>query len=102
MKKEDLFNILDRGHHSSKFEDLFVGSPGLIVDFRSPVSIPEFEDENTTYPLLVDDYSDTVADDSPLPFRYIIHIPDSWHIHCISFVEELASHHASDNLWMYL
>lgn len=102
MTKEDFFKILDRGHHTSEFESLFIGTPGLIVDFRAPMPIREFDDANSTYPLYVDDCSDTVADDSPLPFRYIIHIPDSWHFHCIPFLEEMDSHHANDDLWMYL
>jgi hypothetical protein len=50
----------------------------------------------------VEDFSDTVPDGSPLPFRYIIHIPSSWHFHCIPFLEELGLHHANDNLWMSL
>ena len=102
MKKEQFFGIMDRGYHSSEFADRSVGSPELIVDFRSAKPIREFDDRDADflYPLYVEDYSYTVPDGSPLPFRYIIHIPDSWSN--IPFLEELRRHSANDNLWMYL
>lgn len=106
MKKDEFFKIMDRGYPKSKYADRSVGAPELIVDFRSSSFVPEFEDENAeypvnaAYPLYVEDRSDTVPDGSPLPFRYIIHIPDSWSN--IPFLEELRRHGANDNLWMYL
>lgn len=102
MTKAEFFKIMDRGHHRSEFTDRSIGSPELVVDFRSPMPIPEFEDDNNTYPIVVEDFSYQIPDGSPLPFRYIIRIPDSWLRHCIAFLEELGTHRAKDNLWMYL
>ena len=73
---------------------LFVGTKKQAQD--------SIKEEANTYPIVVEDFSYQIPDGSPLPFRYIIRIPDSWLRHCIAFLEELGTHRAKDNLWMYL
>lgn len=90
MTKSELYEILDKGMHTTMYErGPYIGTPHLLIDFRSPVEVPEFADggDSTIYA----DYR--WWEENPncsCPHRYVLWMPKQWDT--AEFQGELAKH----------
>ena len=90
MTKSELYEILDKGMHTTMYErGPYIGTPHLLIDFRSPVEVPEFSNggDSTIYA----DYR--WWEENPncsCPHRYVLWVPKQWDT--AEFQEELAKH----------